>query len=250
MLIFFGGLASPYSLHDLRYLPYQTEISLRGDPPIEYITGTHSKIHHGVKIIFLGYLYMQTGPHYENNHKRIALLTEADWKVALAKSKEHLKWKLWQKTLSGVHSASSLGADPIEHYLGMAYEKILTGEWEWKEQFTLAQQMIRIINSSISKEVDKATTAKGQVKIFYHDQDEQFYDIEEPAEMAENIANEAKLKFIEAAIAGDEELEFVVEALKEGKKRIEIAKLLEIKPRQLDKIKERLFRKIKNHEPS
>lgn len=192
---------------------------------------------------------MKTGQYYYNNQKRIAELTEADWRVALAKCKEHIKWRLRQKTLSGAHSASNLGADPEDHYLGLSYEKILTGEWEWKEEYTLAEQMIRIVNSYISKEVEKATSVKGGLfKIIYKDVEEEFYDVVDPPESTlENNINEARLQSIEAAVCGDEQLEFLVEALKEGKKRTEIAELLDILPRQLDKIREKLIRRVKNH---
>lgn len=195
---------------------------------------------------------MEVGKYYTSNQKKIANLTNNDWKVALFKCKEHIKWRLKQKTLSGAHSASNLGSDPVEHYLSIAYEKIISGEWEWKPEYTLAEQMIRIVNSYISKTVKNTTSKEAQsCKIIYTEDEEQFYSIaDEPADSLENHIDEAKLQEITLAVAGDEQLEFIIEALKEGKKRADIAYLLDIGVRQLDKLKEKLIRRVKSQQAS
>lgn len=190
---------------------------------------------------------MEAGKYYKSNQEKVARITDKEWKIALFKCKEHIKWRLKQKTLSGAHSASKLGADALDHYLGIAYEKIIYGQWEWKAEFSLTAQMIRIANSYISKEVEKATSQKGEsLRIIYTDQEEQFYSVPDPPKTSlENISDEARLKNIEAAVAGDEQLGFLIEALKEGKKRAEIADLLDIGLRQFDKLKEKLIRRVK-----
>jgi len=195
---------------------------------------------------------MKAGQYYHSNQIRLAQLVDADWIVALAKCKEHINWRLKQKTLSGAHAASNLGSDPVEHYLGLSYEKILTGEWEWKTEYCLAEQMIRIANSCISKEVEKAKSVKGEsFKILYRNIEEEFYDLADPPQTLADInLYEAKLHNIETAISGDEQLEFLVEAIKEGKKRTEIADLMDIKPRQFDKLREKLIRRVRTHQSS
>lgn len=195
-------------------------------------------------------IIMETGKYYYTNLRKLEKLADADWKVAMAKCKEHIKWRLRQRTLSGAHAASNLGADPIDHYLGIAYEKILAGIWEWKDEFTLSQQMIRIADSYISKQVDKATSAKGEaLKIEYRDVEEEFYDLAAPpADDKEQEETERKLAAIETAAAGEEDLEFMIEGLKEGKKRADIADLLGIGVRQLDKLREKFIRRIKNQQ--
>lgn len=195
---------------------------------------------------------MEIGKYYYANHKKTAQLSDVQWKVGLAKCKEHIRWKLRQKTLSGAHSASNLGADPIEHYLGIAYEKVLSGEWEWKEEYTLGQQLIRIADSYISKVVEKTTSVKGNaLKIEYKDIEEEFYDLAAPPnDEQEHQDIDAKLKDIETAASGDENLEFMIEGLKEGKKRSDIAELLGIGVRQVDKLREKLIRKINNQQSS
>jgi len=195
---------------------------------------------------------IEAGQYYSANQLRIQGLKEADWTVALWKCKKHIKLRIRQRTLSGAHSASHLGADAIDHYLGIAYEKILTGEWEWKENFSLSQQMIRIVNSYISKEVVNSKSAKGQaLKIEYKDLEEEFYDLASPpSDEQEEQETEKQLKAIETAATGDEELEFLMEGIKEGQKRAEIADLLGINVRQFDKLREKLIRRVKAQQPS
>jgi hypothetical protein len=195
---------------------------------------------------------MKAAKYFNSNQNRVATLTDDDWRVALKKCKEHIKWRLKQKTLSGAHSSSNLGSDPIEHYLGLSYEKILLGEWEWKQEFSISEQMIRIVDSCVSKEIEKTTTNKSDLfKLIYIDIEQEFYDLTDPPETTlEKNVNEAILQSIETAVSGDEQLEFIVEALKEGKKRTEIADLLDIKPRQFDKLREKLIRRINNPQPS
>lgn len=191
---------------------------------------------------------MNLGKYYHQNRKKTDRLTDSDWKVALAKCKEHLKWKMRQKTLSGAHSSSSLGMEAIEHYLGIAFEKILSGEWEWKDEFTLGQQMIRIADSAISKCVEKSKTNKSEaLKVKYIDVEQVFYDLAEPPDESDNEEFSKKLKDIEDAIADDIQLELMVDAIKEGKKRGEIAEILDLTVRQFDKLREKLIRRVKQH---
>ena len=195
---------------------------------------------------------MELGEYYKKNHVRISSLREADWKVALKKCKDHVKWRLRQKTLSGAHSASRLGADPVEHYLGISYEKILTGEWEWKEEYCLTDQMIRIVDSYINTEVEKKKTQKEKsFKTVYKDTEIEFYDLAAPPDSSdeEDIFAE-RLKQIEEAICGDSQLELFMEAVKEGMKRSDVAAMLDLQPRQLDKVREKLMRRVSGYQSS
>ena len=189
---------------------------------------------------------MKLGKYYIQNRKKTDRLTDSDWKVGLAKCKEHLKWKMRQKTLSGVHSSSNLGMEAEDHYLGIAFEKILNGEWEWKDEYSLSQQMIRIINSAISKSVQKSKTKKFEaLRVKFFDIEQQFYDLAESPDENDDEQFFKKIKFIEDAVADDIQLEIMIEALKEGKKRNEIADILELNVRQFDKLREKLLRKVR-----
>ncbi|MEB0277203.1 hypothetical protein [Mucilaginibacter sp. 10B2] len=187
------------------------------------------------------------GKHYQANQERISKLSEREWKIALKKCEDHLKWKLKQKTLYGAHTADNLGEDPIDYYLAVGYEKILSGEWEWKPQYELADQMIRIIDSTINTEVEKVKTPKAaSFDIQYVDPEDDFYNRLNPLvyDEEDKVLYEKRIVIIEAAIKGDTDLEYMWEAVKEGKKRKEIAELFEIEPKQLSKLRERFIEKV------
>lgn len=188
---------------------------------------------------------MNIGKYYKPNLKKIEKLKDNDWRVALKKCKEHIKFRLFQKTLFGAHTSTNLGKDPFDYYLDIACDKILVGDWEWQDKFDLSEQLIRIINSHISTEVEKYKTQKeGFVK--YIDIEDEFYKVpyEETDDLDENDY-ELRLDIIQQAVDGDIELELLWEAIKEGKKRIEIADLLEVDTRRIDKLREKLVIRVK-----
>ena len=194
---------------------------------------------------------METGKFYHTNQLKLKQVETQGWAVALEICEKHIRWRLKQKTLSGAHSASNLGADPVDYYLGVAYEKILTGEWEWKEKYNLAQQLIRIADSQMSKEVEKAKSEKGKSsKVIYKETEEDFYHLEAAPDYQVGDEDEfyQRLKAVVIAVSGDEDLEFMIEALKEGKTRAEIAELMGLDVRKFDKLREKLLRRIRNHQ--
>ena len=171
-------------------------------------------------------------------------MNDVYWKIALKKCKDHLKWKLKNKMKSGAHSASVLGADPIDFYLSIGYQKIIEGGWEWKSEYSLTEQMIRIIDSYISKKVEefKKPQTSASSRIEYKDIEELFYSIDDE-DTGDLEEYEKEVSKIEAAILGDPELELIWDAIKEGLKRSEIAALLDKTPKQFDKIREKLIRR-------
>ncbi len=127
---------------------------------------------------------MKLGLYYHINRLKFNNVNDNDWKIALSKCKEHIKWRLKQKMLFGAHTATNLGTDPIDYYLELASSKLLEGEWEWKNEYSLSEQMIRIVNSYTSKEVDRTKTKKAEsFKIVYQDIESEFYQLEEHQEI-------------------------------------------------------------------
>lgn len=192
---------------------------------------------------------MEVGPFFEANRLKVAKLTSDNWAAALVICKEHLVYRLRQRTLSGIYSEANLGSDPFDHYVSLAYEKLLSGAWEWKEGRSLSEQMIRIIDSELSKEVKRkdAKTSHLSHQVYPGDDHLDFYQEEDPEEKAvDRTVNEVKLAAIAKACEDDDELCFIIECLKEGKKRAQIAELMGIKPKQLDKLREKLLRRIQS----
>lgn len=128
----------------------------------------------------------------------------------------------------------------------------MTGDWEWKVEYSLIEQMIRIADSYISSEVERKKTKKEEsFKIWYKDVENEFYDLAEAPDSAEDEAVFVKrLQIIDDAIRGDSQLELFMESVRERMKRADVAKMLDLQPRQLDKVRERLFRKVRTYQSS
>ncbi len=194
---------------------------------------------------------MEEGKYYEVNQIRITQVTENEWKETLAKAKKHIKLRLKQKTLSGAHTSGNLGSEPVDYYSKVAIEKILSGDWEWKSQYSLIEQFIRIIDSYISKEVEKFEVKKNKgILIVYKDINENLDKFEDSEMLESSYEDEEEIfknqiQIIEAAIRGDSQLEILWDCVKEEMKRSEIAEFMELTPRQFDKLREKLINKAK-----
>ncbi|QBZ97341.1 hypothetical protein [Flavobacterium sangjuense] len=210
----------------------------------------------------------EIGSFFETNSKKISEISSVEWKIALIKCEEHLDYRLKMKTLYGAHTAKNLGVDAKNYYMNFATDALLFGHWEWKDEFDLPQQLIRIIDSRISTVVKSYKLQKEKnnkkiedgffpetVEIDYRDVELDFYklssDINFDYEKAELF--EEKIKEIEKEInsSNDENVGFLWECIKEGKKRNQISELMNMTPKQVDKIKEKLVsitKKIINHE--
>jgi len=188
---------------------------------------------------------MELGPYYDSNAKKTQLLTDDDWRVAIKKCHDHVRWKLRQRTLYGAHAPQRLGKDPIDYYVEIAHEKILAGDWEWKDRFTISEQMIRVADSHISTEVEKSKAIKTEsVKISYLENIE-FYEVVDDFDETEEQEFQNRFDAVEMAVMGDTELEQLWECIRAGYKRSEIAELMNLKPKQFDKLKERLVERVR-----
>lgn len=193
---------------------------------------------------------MERGKHLKSNLKKLEFVTDDQWIKALKKCKDHIERRLRRRTLFGAHTEERLGKDPLDYYVEYATDAIIEGEWEWKEGRTLGQQLIRIADNRIGKEVEKyKTESGGEFSMAADEIDETFYDDDLPPDqptLVQEAVFSKKITIIEEAIKGDENLEMFWECVKEGMKREEIAIFMEKKPRQVDKLREKLINKIKN----
>lgn len=193
----------------------------------------------------------EVGKHFIKNQKKLNALSdmEADWAAALDKCREHIRIRLKRRTTFGAHTETRLGEDPFDYYTSYAYEAILSGRWEWKDNHTLSEQMILIADSTISTEVEKVEAKKNNEKIIpFDDLETMFYNQDGPSlepDMIKEILINKQISIIEEVIHGDEQLGFFWDCVKEGMKRAEIAAYLEISPKQQDKLRERFIDKIK-----
>lgn len=202
------------------------------------------------------------GHFYEFNSKKLEEVAPLEWQLALVKCEKHLDYRLKMKTLYGAHTAKNLGIDPKEYYMSFAEDALLFGNWQWKDDFDLSEQLIRIIDSRITtvvksyrariKKNDEKTQdgfAPDTIEIDYRDIEVDFYNLvsEDEFDYIKAEEYEQKINEIEKVIEShkDANLHFLWECIKEGLKRNEISDLMGITPKQLDKIKEKLISNTK-----
>ena len=194
---------------------------------------------------------MERGKYIIKNHKKLDALADPEhqWAVALEKCREHIRIRLKRRITFGAHTERRLGEDPYTYYISYAYDAILSGRWEWKQEHTLSEQMILIADSTISTEVEKVQTKKAsEIKVVYDDLETMFYEqdpVSAEPDMVREIVINKQISTIEETIKGDEKLEYFWECVKEGMKRTEIAAFMEITPKQQDKLRERFINKIR-----
>lgn len=192
---------------------------------------------------------MDVGEFYEKNFKRLTALSDDDWRVAIKKCKSHVQWRLKQKTLYGAHTSTNLGSDPVDYYVNLGTDKVLSGEWEWKLKFSLSEQLIRIVDSAISKEVEKVRAKKASEFKIEYTEDVEFYDLEDIQDQGSEQDYLQRVDSIEKAIKGDDQLEEMWDCIKNLYKRSEIAELMGLTPKQFDKLKERFIEKVRKSQP-
>lgn len=137
----------------------------------------------------------------------------------------------------------------FDYYLTFAYDALIFGKWEWKDDYTLSEQMIRIIESTLDTEVEKTKTKKASVNKVLSIDSEDFWfaaasEDTEP-DMVREILYNKKINVVEETIKGNEDLENFWECVKDGMKPQQIAEFMEKTPRQIYKFQERLVKKIK-----
>lgn len=204
------------------------------------------------------------GEFFEANSKKLDEVSDIEWKIAIKKCEKHLHFRLINKTKFGAHSIENLGIPAKDYYLEYAYSRIFDGFWQWKDDYDLTEQLIRIIDSRIStvvksytdaKEKDKKREAEGKyplkVTIRVHDIENTFYNLrsEQDVDEAELLKIENEYEKIEKFVSqsDDENIKMFWECTKEGYKRREIAEIMELTPKQLDKVKEKFLRQTKKH---
>lgn len=186
---------------------------------------------------------METGDHFESNTRKLKNVTERDWAVAFDKCREHCKLRVEHRKLFGAHSRSKLVDEAEDYYTKQACELLISGGWEWKDEYSLGDQMIRIVGSKISAEVEKTKTKKAEtLKHVTISLEETFYQpisstSEELKEMEELLSSQVEC--LELTVQGDTDLAYYWECIKEKMKRKEIAEVMDKTVRQIDKVREK-----------
>jgi len=202
------------------------------------------------------------GVHFESNSLKLDKTSRVEWEIALRKAEKHLDYRLWNKTKFGAHSVENLHVPAKEYYLNFAYMSIINGSWEWKEDYDLPEQLIRIIDSRLSTVVEtykkailknKERRSEGRYEITVTekavDVEGTFYDLRSEEELSEEelLKIESEYESIEKFVSESDNQNIIDfwECVKERYTRGEIAEYIGITPKQLDKVKEKFLRQIR-----
>lgn len=194
---------------------------------------------------------MKVGKYLHSNNVKLKNVSDRDWIEAVAKCNDYLRNVRKLKTLFGAHTEKNLNDDPYNFYIKDAFEALMSGRWEWKD-YTLSEQLIRIMGSKISKVVrdyKKQDKEKQDLEIAV-DIESTFYNLisDDPELSIENeLKQQALVDLVESAISGDDRLETIWEGMKEGLTRNSIAELMELEPKQFDKQVERFKNTVRKH---
>ncbi|MFN0213165.1 MAG: hypothetical protein ACKVT2_02830 [Saprospiraceae bacterium] len=185
--------------------------------------------------------------------EKLTAVPDRTWLALMAKCHEHIRLKLKGKTLYGAHSPARLGeANPQDYYFKEAVTKLYDDVWDWKfEQYSLEEQLVRIIDSMISEEVRKVTTKKGQAQhaliatkeldVNTNDADDSDISEEQERQFAYHV------QIVQEAIQGDDDLEYLFDCLQKGNEAHEICRDCGWTKDQLYKKTALLKAKVKAH---
>ena len=87
--------------------------------------------------------------------RKLDRVTDAEWESAMKTLSDYITWKLRGRTRYGAHSEAELGQRAVSFYMREAYMKLADYLWEWKDNHTLEEQLMRIASSLIQKREEK-----------------------------------------------------------------------------------------------
>jgi hypothetical protein len=183
--------------------------------------------------------------------RKLTEVTEDEWLVVIGKCEKVVDLRTKNRRAYGAHSERNLEVSPFEYYFQLALDKLYQGAWDWQfEEYSLAEQMTRIVGSLISEEVRKykAELKRGEVLIL------QSYEAlqgalgelpdENDTEEREEVFQK-QLNSIMQAIEGDDEAELLFMLLQDGKTNKEICAEMTWTKNQLYNISERMRTKAR-----
>ena len=176
--------------------------------------------------------------------RRLEAVTDAEWEAAMKRLADYITWVLRGRTAYGAHSEKELGAKAVTFYMQEAYLKLAEYVWEWKEEHTLEEQLMRIASSLIQKREEKyQRNALGITEIRIDGTTENWLrgGLEPEEERLLDIAYEKA----EKAVKGDAELERFLEAIEQCRTCKEMCEYLGCDINTIYNTKKRFVRRLK-----
>jgi DNA-directed RNA polymerase specialized sigma24 family protein len=173
-------------------------------------------------------------------------ITPDVWTAVIKKCHVHMGLKLKGKTASGAHCQQRLGMDATDYYMGEAIKGLYGGIWEWKyKQYSIDEQLIRIIDSMISEQVRKYKVEMKKGKITQLVANDQLaLSLEEAVE--EEYDETELQKFSEAlnmACENNEKYKRLVELKQQNLNYADISKMMECTKDELYQMMENISKR-------
>ena len=176
--------------------------------------------------------------------RKLDSVTDAEWERAMTTLSDYITWVLRGRTQYGAHSEAELGQSAVSFYMREAYLKLADYLWEWKDNHTLEEQLMRIASSLIQKREEKyKRNALGITEIRIDESTESWLrgGLEPEEERLLDIAYEKA----EAAVKGDAELERFLEAIRDCQTCTEMCEVLNCDKAAIYNMKKRFIRRLK-----
>ncbi len=186
--------------------------------------------------------------------KRLTELSEDEWCVALEKCRRLINYRVQGRTKFGCHTEQHLGMSPFDYYVKEAIDKLYSGTWEWKEQYSFSEQMGRIVGSLISENVRKYKKEQEKdsesVKTKIPFENVAYLlgiDFDEDAQTEEKEKKyEYQLNTIMQAIDGNNDMETLLLYIMDGKSNDEICSETGWERKKLYRVTDRMKTKVKD----
>ncbi len=180
---------------------------------------------------------------------RLHQVTEADWINIMQASRRHIHRRIpVSQRHWGAHNEQRLGMAVFDYYFGEAVGKLYSGDWNWQfERFTLLEQLIRIIDSLISHQVEKYTTARANNVLFEYRESLLEAELmeETPPDSLEDESEVVQMQLLEEVAAQKPGWSELLSCLKQGLKPTAIAQHMNKEVRDIYKLTETLYAKAR-----
>jgi hypothetical protein len=176
--------------------------------------------------------------------EKLYSITEKEWKEVVNALTKWVYFKLKGKTLFGAHSEQNLGISSVDYYVDGAIEKLFSLEWKWKfEEYTIFEQLQRIVGSMMSTNVEKCKTQKEEI-IFLENEDLISIIDKNNVEEYNDEIYQAFLEALSACTIDDEDLQLYALAISEYNSFDEISRELGWEKSKLYRLQKKLTRRI------
>lgn len=194
------------------------------------------------------------GKYSDKNNQKLKSISDEEWVLAIHKCREVTKFRIRGRTKFGAHTEFALGEKAEEYYTNIAILAILEGTWEFKDKFTLEEQLIRI---ALKKKSDNEQKQKNKrnipLKEVYLDEDSSLLDlfyIEElefdELELEEKANMERQFLIIEEIAQSKAEYSEYFECVCEQLKPKEIAIIMNMDIKEVYRLTENFKNYVRN----